>query len=68
MEEDKTIANILAIIDQHAKRIARITQIQGEWVNASVSAAFLFVPTNEAIYGLPCNEVPKWNQMEMLEF
>ena len=37
-------------------------------MNASVSVAYIFVPTSEAIYGIPSQEVPKWNQMEMEEF
>ena len=37
-------------------------------MNASDSVAYIFVPTNEAIYGIPSQEVPKWNQMEMEEF
>ena len=60
--------NILSIVDKHCQLKGCITQREGEWVNASVSVAYIFVPTNEAIYGIPSQEVPKWNQMEMEEF
>ena len=57
--------NILSIVDKHCQLQGRITQREGEWVNASVSVAYIFVSTNEAIYGIPSQEVPKWNQVEM---
>ena len=60
--------NILSIVDKHCQLQGCITQREGEWVNALVSIAYLFVPTNEAIYGIPSQEVPNWNQMEMEEF
>ena len=37
-------------------------------MNVLVLVAYIFVPTNEAIYGIPSQEVSKWNQMEMEEF
>ena len=34
----------------------------------SVSSSFMFLPTNEAIYGVPSGKVPKWNRIEVPEF
>ena len=49
---------ILAVVDEHSQRIGHITQRGGEWGNVSVSASFVFLPTNEAIYGVSFGRVP----------
>ena len=36
--------------------------------NVSVSSAFMFLPTNGAIYGAPSGKVPKWNPIDVTEF
>lgn len=59
---------ILASIDEHWQRLNRITERGGAWENVSVSSSFMFLPTNEAIYGVPSGKVPKWNQIEVSEF
>ena len=60
--------NILSLVDKHCQRVSCITLRDDQWVNASISAAFIFLPTNQAIYGFPSGGVPVWNHMEILEF
>ena len=64
---DETVAEgimkekILTTIDEQSHCLNCITQRGGEWGNVSVSSAFMFLPTNGPIYGVPSGQVPKWN-------